>query len=178
MLGECSSWRVRLVAFYGWGIAVLSLWSSAALYCEATSSLSTAPHGRGVPRPQLSLPQADSGPSLQDGHIPGHCWYPQEHSGMIKLMASKSWNFRGGMDGKIIHEVQDREITRPRSHSSSGHTQQGLEPVLCLPASPSSTVPQCLHCQKVRAEQPRPWTPLAVPLPSGQGACGAKEIVR
>ena len=33
-----------------------------------------------------------------------------------------------------------------------------------------------LHRQKVRAEQPGPWTPLAVPLSFVQGACGAKGM--
>lgn len=50
VLGDCSFWKVWPVPFYSWGywgrkwvIAVLRLWSSGALHCEATSSLRPAP---------------------------------------------------------------------------------------------------------------------------------------
>lgn len=96
---------------------------------------------------------------------------------MTKSIASKSWNCRG-WSGWKDHNGSPEQGTNLAKVLQLIRAQQGLGPVPCLPASGSSTAPQHTHCQKVGAEQPRPWIlcsrgpTLAMLLLSGQRVVG------
>lgn len=108
--GEYCFWRLLPVSFHNWGPfgGKWELLSSAAsgVRPPPVSALlpRTGPKCRGqeasgcnVPDPNpLSAQAAFSAhhrqaPSLlsKKGHSPGHCWYQQQHSRMMKLMASE-----------------------------------------------------------------------------------------
>lgn len=137
------------------GVAALSLRGSAAWHCEATSS----PGQHCSPRQSRSWPDPDS---------PHH----RLALGLPSILGNGTHkdDEGDGPEGKMLREVENREITRPRSHSASGHSKDENQ----FLASHLQVLP--LHRQKVRAEQPGPSTPLAVPLSFGQGVRGAEGM--
>lgn len=155
MLGECCLWRGLLAPFYSWG--------SRRPKSLGLSSLALGGHLQSWP---ALLPTAE-----QESARPDSPHHRQALDLPAILGNGTHKDDKGdGPEGKILHEVENRKITRPRSHSTSGHSKDRTS------SWPPTFKFLPLYHQKVRAEPPGPWTSLAVPLPFGQGICGAKGM--
>lgn len=108
VLGECCLWRGLLAPFYSWGSR-----------CPKSLGLSRLALGGHLQSRPALLPTAEQESARPDS--PHH----RQALGLPAILGNgtRKDDEGDGPEGKISHEVENREITQPRSQSTSGHSK-------------------------------------------------------